>query len=134
MRKNIALKLFLFLFISFLLNSFGGCNNSISAAKEIVGMEVTENTEYTGRGNQNEVLITVKINVKENEPVSLKNIVLVKNATTHPTDVKEIKIYSTGSLDTLVSIVFPPSLQRKTVHSLPLLTNEKTISRICRRI
>lgn len=64
-------------------------------------MEVTENTEYTGRGNQNEVLITVKINVKENETVSLKNIILVKNATTQPTDVKEIKIYSTGSRDTL---------------------------------
>lgn len=101
MRKNIAAKLFLFLFISFLLNSFGGCNNSTSPAKEIAGIKVTENAEYTGRGNQNEVLITVKINVKENESVSLKNIVLVKNATTQPTDVKEIKIYSTGSLDTL---------------------------------
>jgi sialidase-1 len=101
MRKNIAVKLFLSLFILFLLNSFGGCDNSTSSAKGIAGMEVTENTEYTGRGNQNEVLITVKINVKENETVSLKNIILVKNATTQPTDVKEIKIYSTGSRDTL---------------------------------
>lgn len=101
MRKKIAVRLSVFLFAPFLLNSFSGCNSSTGPATEITGVEMTENTEYTGRGNQNEVLIALKVNVKENETISLKNIVLVKNAATQPSDLKEIKIYSTGSLDTL---------------------------------
>ena len=101
MRKKIAVKLSVFLFVSLLLNSFAGCNHSSGMATEITGVEIIENTEYTGRGNQNEILTALKINVSENETISLKNMVLVKNAATRPSDVKEIKIYSTGSLDTL---------------------------------
>lgn len=84
-----------------MLNSFAGYNHSSGIATEITGVEMTENAEHTGRGNQNEISTALKVNVSENETISLKNMVLVKNAATQPSDVKEIIIYSTGSLDTL---------------------------------
>lgn len=103
MRKT-TVSLFLFLLASLLPCGFTGCNNSAAPATEIAGVEAVENTEYTGRGNRNEILIALKVNVKENNTVSLKNIVLDKNAATRPSDVKEIRIYSTGPLDTLDTV------------------------------
>lgn len=86
------------LLASIMIITFTGCNQPGEMAAEITGVAVTENREYTGRGNQNEVLCRVKINVREHESISLKNMVLVKSASTQFGDVKSIKIFSTDSL------------------------------------
>lgn len=89
-------------FVAFLTFSiFLSCNNSTKEATEIAGVEITQNAEFTGRGNQNEVLARLAINVNDSSALSLKNMVLIKKDGTQTDDVKEIKIYATGVVDTL---------------------------------
>lgn len=103
MKKNITPLLTVITWILLTINLFSGCRNSIKDATEIEDVEVSENTEYTGRGNQDELLQGLTINVKENETIDLKNIVFTKSADTETSDVTKINVYSTGSLDTLDS-------------------------------
>ena len=101
MRKENSIRVSVILIATSLMCSIAGCNRTPAPTTEIAGAKTTENSEYTGRGNQNELLLALMIDLNENDTISLKDITLIKDAATQRSDVKAIKVYYTGQLDTL---------------------------------
>lgn len=101
MRKENSIRVSVILIATSLMCSIAGCNRTSAPTTEIAGAKTTENSEYTGRGNQNELLLALMIDLNENDTISLKDITLIKDAATQRSDVKAIKVYYTGQLDTL---------------------------------
>ena len=101
MRKENSIRVSVILIATSLMCSIAGCNRTSAPTTEIAGAKTTENSEYTGRGNQTELLLALMIDLNENDTISLKDITLIKDAATQRSDVKAIKVYYTGQLDTL---------------------------------
>ena len=72
--------------------SFGGA--------EILGVSLTQDTRKTGRGNLNDVLLKAAVSYGgDNAMVDLQSLVLNLEGTTDLDDVREIKVYSTGNVN-----------------------------------
>lgn len=65
----------------------------------ISSVSLTQDTNFTGRGNNDEVVLKAKVVTTGVEPVNLNSIKLNMDGTTAISDVKSIKIYSTGNTD-----------------------------------
>ena len=68
---------------------------------EILNVTLTQDTQKTGRGNANDVILKAAVsyggdNVMEN----LQSLVLNLEGTTNLSDIEEVKVYSTGSVST----------------------------------
>ena len=69
--------------------SFGGA--------EILNVTLTQDTRKTGRGNQNDVLLKAAVSFgDDNAVVDLQSMVLNLEGTTDLNDIEEVKVYSTG--------------------------------------
>lgn len=69
--------------------SFGGA--------EILNVTLTQDTRKTGRGNQNDVLLKAAVSFGgDNAVVDLQSMVLNLEGTTDLNDIEEVKVYSTG--------------------------------------
>ncbi len=67
---------------------------------EILSVMLTQDTRLTGRGNPNEVLLKAAVSFGgENEAIALQSMNLNLEGTTDITDIKEIKVYSTGTVN-----------------------------------
>lgn len=72
--------------------SFGGA--------EILNVTLTQDTRKTGRGNANDVLLKAAVSFGgDNAIVGLQSMVLNLEGTTDMSDVREIKVYSTGAVN-----------------------------------
>ena len=72
--------------------SFGGA--------EILNVTLTQNTRKTGRGNANDVLLKTAVSFGgDNAVVALQSLTLNLEGTTNLDDVREIKVYSTGTVN-----------------------------------
>ena len=72
--------------------SFGGA--------EILNVTLTQDTRKTGRGNANDVLLKAAVSFGgDNAVVGLQSVVLNLEGTTNLDDIKEVKVYSTGSIN-----------------------------------
>lgn len=94
--------LFLYFLIFPLLAVNCSNKNPVPATPEETKIEfvaATQNTEYTGKGNKNEVILRVVVNVKGTVAIDLKNIKMNMNGTTSVDDVESINIYSTSFTD-----------------------------------
>ncbi len=64
---------------------------------EILNVTLTQDTRKTGRGNQNDVLLKAAVSFGgDNAVVDLQSIVLNLEGTTNLNDIEEVKVYSTG--------------------------------------
>ena len=67
---------------------------------EILNVTLTQDTRKTGRGNANDVLLKSAVSFGGNNSVfALQSLVLNLEGTTDLSDVKEIKVYSTGTIN-----------------------------------
>lgn len=67
---------------------------------EILNVTLTQDTQKTGRGNQNDVLLKAAVSYGgDNVVVDLQSMVLNLEGTTDYNDIEEIKVYSTGSVN-----------------------------------
>ena len=72
--------------------SFGGA--------EILNVTLTQDTRKTGRGNANDVLLKAAVSFGgDNAVVALQSLTLNLEGTTNLNDVREIKVYSTGTVN-----------------------------------
>ena len=72
--------------------SFGGA--------EILNVTLTQDTQKTGRGNQNDVLLKAAVSFGgDNAVVDLQSMVMNLEGTTDFNDIEEIKVYSTGAVN-----------------------------------
>jgi len=68
---------------------------------EILNVTLTQDTRMTGRGNPNDVLLKAAVSFGgDNAVVGLQSITLNLDGTTDLNDIREIKVYSTGSINT----------------------------------
>lgn len=58
---------------------------------------LTQDANFTGRGNENEVIVKAALDMDGTTPVQCQQLVLNMDGTTNIEDVKEIKIYTTGN-------------------------------------
>ncbi len=64
---------------------------------EILNVTLTQDTRKTGRGNQNDVLLKAAVSFGgDNAVVDLQSMVLNLEGTTNLNDIEEVKVYSTG--------------------------------------
>lgn len=63
----------------------------------VANASLTQDTNFTGRGNENEVIAKIALDMDGTNPVQCHQLVLNMNGTTNIEDVKNIKIYSTGN-------------------------------------
>lgn len=87
-----------------LLISYFGFSTQMAGAsnvQKISKISVSENSEFTAIGNQNEILNKIVVHVEGSQPIPLKNITVLKKAATNLRDVKNLKVYSTSITDTL---------------------------------
>ena len=64
---------------------------------EILNVTLTQDTRKTGRGNQNDVLLKAAVSFGgDNAVVDLQSMVLNLEGTTDLNDIEEVKVYSTG--------------------------------------
>ena len=67
---------------------------------EILNVTLTQDTRKTGRGNQNDVLLKAAVSYGgDNAVVDLQSMVLNLDGTTDYSDIEEIKVYSTGTVN-----------------------------------
>ena len=67
---------------------------------EILNVTLTQDTRMTGRGNTNDVLLKAAVSFGgDNAVVGLQSMVLNLGGTTDLSDIKEVKVYSTGSVN-----------------------------------
>jgi len=72
--------------------SFGGA--------QILNVTLTQDTRKAGRGNANDVILKAAISYGgDNAVVGLQSVVLNLEGTTNLDDIKEVKVYSTGSVN-----------------------------------
>lgn len=97
-------------------------------ASDIHAVNTIQDSNYTGRGNQREVLIRSVINLNNTSAVTLKKLVINLNGTTNLSDIQNIHIYTTNNSDqfdsrnpqaTLLGTIAPHkgNLTLKTNHS-----------------
>ena len=63
----------------------------------ITNISLTQNTSFTGRGNDNEPILKARVTTAGNAPSTLNNLRFNMAGTTSLADVQSIKVYSTGS-------------------------------------
>ena len=89
--------------LSILLMLLVACSKNSSEqtpSTKISTVTVSQESNYTGRGNDNEVILKVKvIATGSNSSFDLKNIVINMDGTSDINDVEAIKVYATGSID-----------------------------------
>ena len=67
---------------------------------QILNVTLTQDTRKAGRGNANDVLLKAAVSYGgDNAVVALQSVVLNLEGTTDLTDIEEIKVYSTGSVN-----------------------------------
>jgi hypothetical protein len=67
---------------------------------EILNVTLTQDTRKTGRGNQNDVLLKAAVSYGgDNAMVDLQSMVLNLDGTTDYSDIEEIKVYTTGTVN-----------------------------------
>lgn len=67
---------------------------------EILNVTLTQDTRKTGRGNPNDVLLKAAVSFGgDNAVVDLQSVVLNLEGTTDLNDIREIKVYSTGTVN-----------------------------------
>ena len=94
MKKSHLVVLCLFAIIS--------CSNNLpteSPVSKITSATAYQETNYTGRGNDNEVILKLTVARSGDEAVDLKSIEINLNGTTNINDIESIKIYNTNSID-----------------------------------
>ena len=67
-----------------------------ASAGEITAVTVTQNSDYTGRKNQYEPIISSKIDISGSD-TKLQSVTLTLDGTTDIGDYAKVKIYSTGT-------------------------------------
>jgi hypothetical protein len=68
---------------------------------EILGVTLTQDTQKTGRGNLNDVILKAAVSYGGNNAVEdLQSLVVNLEGTTNLNDIEMIKVYSTGSVST----------------------------------
>ena len=85
--------------IAVILLSFSGTQASVAAESKLRNVSLTSRAELTGRGNQDEALLRLAIDVEEAGSVAWKSIRLVMSGTATLNDVTCIKVYCTGNSD-----------------------------------
>lgn len=63
---------------------------------KISAVSLIQDTNFAGRGNENEVILTAVVDVSGSEPANYESITLDMAGTTSINDVESIRIYSTG--------------------------------------
>ncbi|MDH8702126.1 sialidase-1 [Dysgonomonadaceae bacterium PH5-43] len=66
---------------------------------QIEYVALTQDDNYTGRGNANEVILRAKVKSNYEKPVALENVEINVSASTNVKDIKSIKVYSTGDVE-----------------------------------
>lgn len=74
-------------------------NYSTGGPTMISSVNLEQDTNFTGRGNDNEVILKAVLKLTGGDPVACNNIKLNMDGTTNISDVESIKIYSTGSVN-----------------------------------
>lgn len=85
--------------IAFVLLSFSGIQAIATTESKIRNVSLTSGIELTGRGNSDQALLRLAIDVEKNESITWKNMRLVMSGTATPNDITRIKVYCTGNSD-----------------------------------
>jgi sialidase-1 len=91
-------------FVSIWLLAIISCSNNLqieTPISKITSAAVFQESNYTDRGNNNEVILKIAVARSENKAVDLKNIVMNSDGTTNINDVESIKIYNTNRINIL---------------------------------
>lgn len=66
-------------------------------------IDAEKNSDFTGRGNKDEILIKLKISVGKQSPITVNSFKINLTGTNSSSDLSSVKIYSTDSTDTFDS-------------------------------
>lgn len=97
---SVKSKYIIFLFLSFCTLTAYGCNTSHDTNQtsvQISNIALAKDSSFTGRGNDNEVIVRAVAYLNSSSSVTCKSITINMNGTTDLNDVSSIKIYTTGS-------------------------------------
>ena len=98
MKRHLLLTAFLMTSAALLANN--ELVNSATDAANILNVTLTQDTRLTGRGNPNDVLLKAAVSYGgDNAVVGLQSMVLNLDGTTDLNDVREIKVFSTGTVN-----------------------------------
>ncbi len=73
---------------------------SLTAQERIAHVEIRPDSAFTGRGNANEVLFRLMIELPGDRPVAIRRIAWRKHPETEIADVRALKVYTTAASDT----------------------------------
>ena len=74
--------------------------NFVFGGQQILNVTLTQDTRLTGRGNPNEVILKAAVAYGgDNAVVTLESLVLNLGGTTNLSDIQDVKVYSTGSVN-----------------------------------
>lgn len=74
-------------------------NYPVEGPCRIASASILQDTNFTGRGNENEIMLKAVLNMDGEEPVQCNQLVLNMDGTTNLQNVKSIKVYSTGNVN-----------------------------------
>lgn len=72
-------------------------NYPVDGPCKVASASVVQDADFTGRGNADEVVLKVVLDMEGTEPVQCNKLTLNMDGTTNVQDVKNIKVYSTGN-------------------------------------
>ncbi len=72
-------------------------NYPVDGPCKVASASVVQDADFTGRGNTDEVVLKVVLDMEGTEPVQCNKLTLNMDGTTNVQDVKNIKVYSTGN-------------------------------------
>ncbi|EOA60227.1 hypothetical protein HMPREF1214_00477 [Bacteroides sp. HPS0048] len=75
-------------------------NYTVEGDCTIASASINYDTNFTGRGNQNEPILKATLAIIGNNPINYANMVIKMDGTTNISDVTKIKVYSTGNNNT----------------------------------
>jgi sialidase-1 len=80
------------------------CSNNppiMASVSKITSATAFQETNYTGRSNDNEIILKLTISKSGDETIDLKNMIINLAGTTNINDIESIKIYNTNRIDFL---------------------------------
>lgn len=74
-------------------------NYPVDGPCKVASASVVQDSNFTGRGNEDEVVLKAVLDMEGTDPVQCNKLTLNMDGTTNVQDVKSIKVYSTGNIN-----------------------------------
>ena len=74
-----------------------------AVSAQISNITTSGNTEFTGRGNQDEIMTKLIVHVEGSTAIPLNSLSVLRNSNTLRKNIKSVKVYATATIDTFTT-------------------------------